>query len=89
MCTIACYAMFIYEQRKNANNTGRMPILTRKPGESLLLGLTAYSMANTVLHAFFEYGPIRVRVMDVRGRQVKLGSEAAPAVKILRAELVE
>jgi sRNA-binding carbon storage regulator CsrA len=66
-----------------------MLILTRKPGESLLLELTADSVANTVLHAFFENGPIRIRVMDVRGRQVKIGIEAAPAVKILRAELVE
>jgi sRNA-binding carbon storage regulator CsrA len=66
-----------------------MLILTRKPGESLLLGLTADPVTNTALHAFFEYGPIRIRVMDVRGRQVKIGIEAAPAVKILRAELVE
>ncbi len=66
-----------------------MLILTRKPGESLLLELTADPVANTVLHAFFENGPIRIRVMDVRGRQVKIGIEAAPAVKVLRAELVE
>jgi sRNA-binding carbon storage regulator CsrA len=66
-----------------------MLVLTRKPGESLLLELTADSVTNTVLHAFFEYGPIRIQVLEVRGMQVKIGIEAAPAVKILRAELVE
>lgn len=66
-----------------------MLILTRKPGESLLLELAADPVANAVLHAFFENGPICIRVMDVRGRQVKIGIEAAPAVKVLRAELVE
>lgn len=66
-----------------------MLILTRRPGESLLLELTADPVTNTVLHAFFEYGPIRIQVLEVRGMQVKIGIEAAPAVKILRAELVE
>ncbi len=66
-----------------------MLILTRKPGESLLLELTADPVANTVLHAFFENGPIRIRVMDVRAGKVKIGIEAAPSVRILRAELVE
>ena len=66
-----------------------MLVLTRRPGESLMLELTADSVVNTVLYAFFENGPIRIRVMSVQGAQVKIGIVAPRTVRILRAELVK
>ena len=66
-----------------------MLVLTRRPGESLMLELTADSVVNTVPHAFFENGPIRIRVMSVQGAQVKIGIVVPRPVRILRAELVK
>ena len=66
-----------------------MLVLTRRPGESLMLELTVDSVANTALHAFFENGPIRIRVMSVQGAQVKIGIVVPRPVRILRAELVK
>ena len=54
-----------------------------------MLELTADSVVNTVPHAFFENGPIRIRVMSVQGAQVKIGIVAPRTVRILRAELVK
>jgi carbon storage regulator CsrA len=49
-----------------------MLVLTRRPDESIV---------------FTGLG-ITVRVLDVRGKSVRLGVEAPPAVRVFRAELL-
>ena len=49
-----------------------MLVLTRKPGEALLVN-----------------GGIEIQVLEVKGKQVKLGVVAPPEVRILRKELYE
>ncbi|HFC98627.1 MAG TPA: carbon storage regulator, partial [Thermosulfurimonas dismutans] len=49
-----------------------MLVLTRKPGEALLVN-----------------GSIEIQVLEVKGKQVKLGIVAPPEVHILRKELFE
>ena len=50
-----------------------MLILTRKPGERLILG----------------NGDIVIEVTEIRGGKVKIGIEAPRDVPILRSELIE
>jgi len=50
-------------------------ILSRKPGESLMI--------ETPL------GPVIVTVTKVRGNTIKLGIDADPSIRVLRGELVE
>jgi carbon storage regulator len=49
-----------------------MLILSRRPGESLVLD-----------------GGIRIDILSLDGRTVRIGIEAPPDVRILRAEIVE
>jgi carbon storage regulator len=49
-----------------------MLILTRRPGETILIG-----------------EDIEVRILEVRGNQVRIGIEAPETVKVLRAELAD
>ncbi|MDP3182046.1 MAG: carbon storage regulator CsrA [Desulfobaccales bacterium] len=49
-----------------------MLILTRKIGESLLIG-----------------DNIRVAVLEIRGKQVRLGIEAPPDIAVMREELCQ
>jgi carbon storage regulator CsrA len=50
-----------------------MLVLTRRPDEAIV---------------FAGLG-ITVRVLEVRGKSVRLGVEAPPAVRVLRAELLD
>lgn len=47
-----------------------MLVLSRKPGESLLIG-----------------GGIRIKIVSVRGQQIRVGVEAPDHVRIIREEL--
>ena len=51
-----------------------MLVLTRRLGETLILELPTGE-------------PIRVTVLGVKGNQVRLGTEAPPAIDIVREEL--
>ena len=53
-----------------------MLILTRRPGESILVELP-------------DGEQITVTVLEVKGKQVKLGTDAPDDVPIVREELVE
>jgi len=49
-----------------------MLVLTRKSGESIIIGEN-----------------IHIKVLEIRGRQVRLGIEAPATVSIFRSELIE
>jgi len=63
-----------------------MLILTRKPGEVLLI--KPYPEAGGDPKEWFANGPIRLRINGVSGNQVRIGIEAPRALRILREELV-
>lgn len=64
-----------------------MLILTRKPGESIIIEPDPDSKWVSDPRCWFVDGPIRVRVNGVRSTQVKIGIEAPRMFKILRDEL--
>ena len=65
-----------------------MLILTRKPGESVVIAPDAQLARGSDPRSWFVEGPIRVRVTAVRHKQVKIGIEAPRMFKILRDELI-
>jgi carbon storage regulator CsrA len=63
-----------------------MLILTRRPGEVLLIKPNSGAER---AGEWFADGPIRLLVYAVRGNQVRIGIEAPKSLQILRGELVE
>lgn len=64
-----------------------MLVLSRKPGQSFLIGLDE-GVGDVLASALFARGPIKVLVAEIGGRYVRLGVEADPRLVILRDELV-
>jgi len=64
-----------------------MLVLTRRPGESLLIfPADDIDKAMTVAELFRD-GPIEVHLRDIKANQVRLGIEAPKALAVLRDEL--
>lgn len=66
-----------------------MLVLTRKPGQTVIVDLTEGVDPRTLVGELFVEGAITIRVLDVMGAQVKLGFEAERRFRILREELWE
>lgn len=64
-----------------------MLVLTRKPGESVMIDLMKDIDPRTPVRMLFARGAIEVTVIGVHGRQVKLGIDADMGFRILREEL--
>ena len=64
-----------------------MLVLTRKPGQTVIIDLEEGVDPRTPVGELFAQGAITVRVLDVVGAQVKLGFEAEGRFRILREEL--
>ena len=64
-----------------------MLILTRKPGEVLLIKPDPETGGDP--REWFANGPIRLRINAVYGNQVRIGIEAPRSLQILREELVD
>lgn len=64
-----------------------MLVLTRKPGQSITIQLSADVPWKTPVGALFADGPIEVVVNRISGNQVLLGVTAHPKLVILRKEL--
>lgn len=62
-----------------------MLILSRKPGETLLIEPNPEEGGP---QDWFAEGPIKLRVNSITGNQVRIGIEAPRAIRILREELV-
>ncbi len=63
-----------------------MLILTRRPGESLVIEPDPTLGGDP--QGWFADGPIRLRISDVRHNIVRLGIDAPRALRVLREELV-
>lgn len=64
-----------------------MLVLSRKPGESILIDLMEHIDPRTPVGALFAHGPIEVAVVSIQGLQVKVGIDANTGFRILRDEL--
>lgn len=64
-----------------------MLVLTRRPGETVLIDLAEGLDPRTPLGELFAQGPIGVVMIGCNGSQTKLGFSADPRFRILRAEL--
>lgn len=64
-----------------------MLILTRKPGESILIDRDPALDPNTSVAELFANGPIELIVTRLAGGRVRLGIAAPPGLLILRREL--
>ncbi|MFA4891677.1 MAG: carbon storage regulator [Candidatus Gracilibacteria bacterium] len=70
-----------------------MLMLTRKPGDAIVM--TFSRLVDGSAHDGAEKQPdpvvetIRVTIVEIRGKQAKLGIDAPPWVRILRDELGE
>lgn len=65
-----------------------MPLLTRKPGQSLTIYPQPSLDPATPVQRLFSEGPIRIRIAGVSGLLVRVGVDAHPGLCILRDELV-
>ncbi len=65
-----------------------MLVLTRKPGQSIMIEPDATLDLRTPIGELFRAGPIEVVVTHVNHLQVKVGIHAHPRLQILREELV-
>ncbi len=66
-----------------------MLVLTRKPGQKLLIGLDETIDPSITAKDLFAGGQIEVVVAEVRGAQVRFGVRADPRLVILREELCD
>ena len=66
-----------------------MLVLTRRPGESILIDIPEDLDPNTPVSSLFSGGPIEVRVLSHKASTVRIGIEAPMCLDILRSELVE
>jgi len=64
-----------------------MLILTRRPGQRVIIDLDETVDPNTRAGELFAGGPVQILVTHVQGTQVKLGITAHPNLSILRDEL--
>jgi len=53
-----------------------MLVLTRRPGESILIDISEDLDPSTPVSALFENGPIEVRVMSQKASTVRIGIDA-------------
>jgi len=63
--------------------------LTRRPGELQFINLAKSVDPNMTVGELFADGPIEVSILDVKGNQVRVGTQASNWLSILRDELVE
>ena len=66
-----------------------MLILTRKPGQAVVIDLIEGLDPKTPVGELFTRGPIEVTVVKIEGGHVRLGIEADTRFRILRDELCE
>ena len=66
-----------------------MLVLTRRPGESIVIDIPDDLDPNTPVSALFGEGPIEVRVLSHKASTIRIGIEAPNDLNILRSELVE
>ena len=64
-----------------------MLVLTRKPGEALLIEPEDTATVETLAAELLALGGLTVWIKAIRGNSVRLGIEASANLKILRAEL--
>ena len=64
-----------------------MLVLTRRPGESLLIFPAKDIDKNMTVAELFRDGPITVSIQDIKENQVKVGVEAPRTLAVLRDEL--
>lgn len=65
-----------------------MLVLTRRPGEWLLIGPWEKLPPETTVRELFADGPIRIGLGRIHKSQAKIVIDAPATLKILRAELV-
>ena len=65
-----------------------MLVLTRRPGESILIDIPEDLDPNTPVSSLFSGDPIEVRVLSHKASTVRIGIEASMCLDILRSELV-
>ena len=66
-----------------------MLVLTRRPGESILIDIPEDLDPSTPVSALFSGGPIEVRVISHKASTVRIGIDAPMGLDILRSEFVE
>lgn len=64
-----------------------MLVLGRRVGEVVRISLADGVSPQTTIGDLFHSGPIELVVTRIAGKEVKIGIEADPRFKILRAEL--
>lgn len=66
-----------------------MLILSRKPGQGVIIDVIEGLDPQTPIRELFARGPIKVLVANVEGDRVRLGVAADMGLRILRYELCE
>ena len=66
-----------------------MLVLTRRPGESILIDIPEDLDPNTPVSALFADGPLEVRILSHKASTGRIGIVAPRDLDILRSELVE
>ena len=65
-----------------------MLILTRRPGESIVIDIPADLDPYTSVSALFANGLIEIRVISHKASTVRIGIDAPTDLDVLRSELV-
>jgi sRNA-binding carbon storage regulator CsrA len=79
--------MIVVEHRNSAIKDNSMLMLTRKPGQLLLIEPVEDLPPETTVGDLFRAGPIQIVVSKIDGRQVCLGIEAPASLGVWRQEL--
>ena len=66
-----------------------MLVLTRRPGESILIDIPEDLDPNTPVSELFANGPMEVRILSRKASTVRIGIDAPEELEIMRSELVE
>ena len=66
-----------------------MLVLTRRPGESILIDIPDDLDPSTPVSALFADGPIEIRVISHKASTIRIGIDAPVDLDIIRSELVE
>ena len=66
-----------------------MLILTRRPGESILIDIPGDLDPNTPVSELFANGPMEVRILSQKASTVRIGIDAPEKLEIVRSELME
>ena len=66
-----------------------MLVLTRRPGESILIDIPEDLDPNTPVSELFANGPMEVRILSRKASSVRIGIDAPEDLEIMRSELVE